>query len=217
MVSLPRRLGGGSGGSFDALKGVSLDVRRGECLGVIGRNGAGKSTLMSMMLGSIRPTLGTVRVAEKVTPLLALGAGFHPDLTGRENALINGVLLGMTRREVEERMDSISEFSGIGEFMDMPSRTYSSGMYMRLAFSVAIHIEPRLLVIDEVLSVGDAAFQRKSREALLGLIDRGVTAVFVSHSLPAVRDICQRAVWLDQGELRMSGPAAEVVAAYERS
>lgn len=203
--------------TFSAIKGIDLRIETGGCVGIIGRNGAGKSTLLSLILGAIRPTRGTVKVARRVTPLLELGAGFHPDLTGRENVIINGVLLGLMKAEVMERMDAIVEFSGIGEFVDQPARTYSSGMFMRLAFSVAVHTDPDLLVIDEILSVGDKVFQEKSKSELLRLIQSGVTTVFVSHDMDAVREICQRVVWIDQGAIRGDGDPQEVVARYLES
>ncbi len=216
MVNFPRFIRKNPAESFWALKGVSLMVKGGECLGIIGRNGAGKSTLLSLILGTIQPTRGEVRVSEQITPLLELGAGFHPDLTGRENILINGVLLSLTKNEVLERIDSIIAFAEIGEFIDMPIRTYSSGMCLRLAFSVVIHTEPRLILIDEVLAVGDEAFQRKSRDALMGLIKGGVTTILVSHSLESVKEMCDRVIWLDGGKIRMEEEAEKVVEEYLR-
>ena len=167
LLNLPKFVNRNYNSNFWALKGVSFKVKQGECLGIIGKNGAGKSTLLSLILGTIYPTKGEIKVSQKITPLLELGAGFHPDLTGRENILINGVLLGLTKDEVMERMEDIIAFSEIKEFIDMPVRTYSSGMYLRLAFSVAIHTNPRVLLIDEILSVGDEAFQKKSKDALI--------------------------------------------------
>ena len=216
MVNFPWFIRRNPAESFWALKGVSLRVKGGECLGIIGRNGAGKSTLLSLILGTIQPTRGEVRVSEQITPLLELGAGFHPDLTGRENILINGVLLSLTKHEVLERIDSIIAFAEIGEFIDMPIRTYSSGMCLRLAFSVVIHTEPRLILIDEVLAVGDEAFQRKSRDALRGLIKGGVTTIMVSHSLESIKEMCDRVIWLDGGEIRMEEEAEKVVEEYLR-
>ena len=217
IVNLPRFAGRNGTRYFFALKGVNLSVRKGECVGIIGRNGAGKSTLLSLVLGTLRPTLGCVRVTERVTPLLELGAGFHPDLTGRENVFINGVLLGLTIRDVAMRMDAIEEFAEMKEFMDMPIRTYSSGMYMRLAFSIAIHAEPVILLIDEILSVGDQSFQKKSKDALLRLIRKGVTTLFVSHNAQAVKEICDRVVWLDHGEVVGDGAPDDILARYDNS
>lgn len=154
---------GGGDNYFYALKDLTLRVERGECVGIIGRNGAGKSTLLSLMLGTIFPSKGRVRTMERVTPLLELGGGFHPDLTGRENVILNGVLLGLTKEDVLKKLPGIIDFSEIGEFMEIPVRTYSSGMYLRLAFSVAIHTDPRILIIDEVLSVGDEEFQKSQK------------------------------------------------------
>ena len=214
LVNLPKFINGNSNSNFWALKGVSFKVKQGECLGIIGKNGAGKSTLLSLILGTIYPTKGEIKISQKITPLLDIGAGFHPDLTGRENILINGVLLGLTKDEVSERMEEITAFSEIGEFIDMPVRTYSSGMYLRLAFSVAIHTAPELLLIDEILSVGDEAFQKKSKDALLNLINGGVTTIFVSHQMSAIKEICHRVIWLDAGEVRAEGKPEKVVNEY---
>lgn len=201
-------------GDFWALQGVSFCVKQGECVGIIGRNGAGKSTLLSLILGTIYPTKGMIKVSQKITPLLELGSGFHPDLTGRENILINGVLLGLTKEEVVERMELIIAFSQVAEFIDSQVRTYSSGMYLRLAFSVAIHANPEVFLIDEILAVGDESFQRKSREALLRLIKGGVTTILVSHDFAAVREICDRVVWIDEGRVRVEGEPSKVIEEY---
>lgn len=214
LVNLPKFVNGNSKSSFWAIKGISLMVNQGECLGIIGKNGAGKSTLLFLTLGTIYPTKGNIRVSVKITPLLELGAGFHPDLTGRENILINGVLLGLTRDEVAERMEEMIAFSEIGQFIDMPVRTYSSGMYLRLAFSVAMNTDPKLLLIDDILAVGDEVFQKKSKDALLRLIKEDVTTIFVSHNLSAIREICHRAVWLDSGEIKAEGEPEKVVEEY---
>ncbi len=214
FVNLPKSINGNSNSSFWAIKGVNLKVKQGECLGIIGKNGAGKSTLLSLILGTIYPTKGNIRVSRKITPLLDIGAGFHPDLTGRENILINGVLLGLTRDEVTERMEEIVAFSEIRQFIDMPVRAYSSGMYLRLAFSIAIHTNPELFLIDEILSVGDEAFQKKSKDALVQLIRGSVTTIFASHNLNAIKEICHRAVWLDGGETKAEGEPGKVVEEY---
>ena len=216
LVNLPKFVNRRTNCEFWALKGITLKIKQGECLGIIGKNGAGKSTLLSLILGTIYPTRGNIKVCQKITPLLELGAGFHPDLTGRENVFINGVLLGLTRDEVAERMKEIAAFSEIGEFIDMPVRTYSSGMYLRLAFSVAINTDPKLLLIDDILAVGDEAFQKKSKEALLQLIKGGVTTIFVSHNLTALKEMCHRAVWLDTGEMRADGVPGGIVEEYLR-
>ena len=214
LVNLPKFIDRDSNSSFWALKGISFNVKSGECLGIIGKNGGGKSTLLSLILGAIQPTKGAIRVSEKITPLLELGAGFHLDLTGRENILINGVLLGLTRNEVLGRMEEIIAFSELGKFVEMPVRTYSSGMYLRLGFSVAIHTDPKLLLIDEVLAVGDEAFSKKSKEALLELIRGGVTTILVSHNKFVVEEMCDRVIWLDNGEIRDEGETKKVVEEY---
>ena len=216
IVQFPRTLRGRKkeGKCFSALRDLSLHINGEECVGIIGRNGAGKSTLLSLMLGTILPTRGTVRLKGRVTPLLELGAGFHPDLTGRENVTLNGVLLGLTKKEILAKTPAIVEFAEIGEFIDVPVRTYSSGMYLKLAFSIAIHSDPKILIIDEVLAVGDEGFQVKSKEALLGLIRNGVTTVLVSHHLQAVEELCTRALWLDHGEIVVEGSPEIVTKKY---
>lgn len=202
---------------FWALKGISLTVNKGECIGIIGRNGAGKSTLLSLLLGTSLPTKGSLNIYGKKTPLLELGAGFHPDLTGIENIIINGVLLGLTKEEVLGRLEEIINFSELGDFIKMPARTYSSGMYMRLAFSVAIHTNPEILLIDEILAVGDESFQKKSGEALIKLIKGGVTTVYVSHNLEVVKKMCERAIWLEHGEIREEGEPHVIAEKYIQS
>jgi lipopolysaccharide transport system ATP-binding protein len=201
---------------FYALKNVTLRIEKGECVGVIGRNGAGKSTILSIILGTTLPTKGSVRVEDRITPLLELGGGFHPDLTGRENVLLNGVLLGLTKGEVLQKLSSIVDFSEMREFVDLPVRTYSSGMYLRLAFSVAIHTDPRILIIDEILAVGDEGFKRKSKEAMVKMIRKDVTTVFVSHDLQAVREICNRVMWLDHGEVIAEGEPEKIIETYRQ-
>lgn len=201
-------------GCFWALRGVNLLVNNGECLGVIGRNGAGKSTLLSLLLGVSQPTKGSIEVSGKRTPLLDLGAGFHPDLNGIENIVMNGVLLGLTEKEVLDRIDNIIAFSELSDFIKMPLRTYSSGMQMRLAFSVAIHTDPEILLIDEILAVGDESFKKKSGKALMDLIKGGVTTVYVSHSMDAIKKICDRVIWLEHGEIRAEGEPGNVIEKY---
>jgi len=200
---------------FYALRDVSFRVEEGETLGIVGSNGAGKSTLLSLAAGLTRPDHGAVRVNGRVAPLLELGAGFHPDLTGAENLVLNAALLGLSKRKTNELFDSIVEFSGIGEFIDDPLRTYSSGMVMRLAFSVAIQCEPAILLIDEILAVGDASFQEKSKAALVSFCRAGKSMLFVSHSPGAVREMCDRALWLDHGSVMMDGDVEAVLEAYE--
>jgi ABC-type polysaccharide/polyol phosphate transport system ATPase subunit len=182
-----------------ALKDVSFSIERGETFGVIGDNGSGKSTLLKLITGIAKPTRGRVGVAGRVSPLIELGAGFHPDFSGRENIFLNGAILGLKRREMERLFERIVAFSELERFIDSPVKTYSSGMYMRLAFSIAIHVDPDILVIDEVLAVGDAAFQQKCLDQIQRFKHAGKTIVLVSHSLPTVREICQRAAWLDKG------------------
>jgi ABC-type polysaccharide/polyol phosphate transport system ATPase subunit len=200
---------------FVALRKISFAIPRGQTVGVVGPNGAGKSTLLSMVAGLCPPDEGSVIVNGRVAALLQLGAGFHPDLTGAENLAMNAALLGLSRDKTRQVFDSIVEFAGIGEFIGEPQRTYSSGMTMRLAFSIAVHVDPDILIIDEVLAVGDQAFQAKCMDKILEFKQRGKTLLFVSHATGLVQKICERALWLDHGELVMDGEAAEVAAAYE--
>jgi lipopolysaccharide transport system ATP-binding protein len=183
---------------FDVLRDVSFHVRRGETFGVIGRNGAGKSTLLKMIAGIYRPDAGRVATVGRIAALIELGTGFHPDFTGRENLLISGVVLGLTRREIRERFDAIVAFAEIGDFIDAPVRTYSSGMFLRLAFSLALHVDPDILLVDEVLGVGDEAFQRKCRVAVEARIrSRRQTTVVVTHQLELIRALCDRVLLID--------------------
>ncbi len=200
--------------SFWALRNVNLRINAGESVGIIGANGAGKSTLLSIAVGVSSPTEGSVIQRGRVAALLELGSGFHPDLTGRENIHLNAALLGYSRAMVQSRMDAIIDFAGIPDFIDEPLRTYSSGMMARLGFSVAIHLDPDILVLDEVLAVGDQEFQRKCTDRIAEFRSQGRTLLFVSHSPGAVESLCQRAVWLEAGRIRRDGPAAEVVAEY---
>jgi len=199
---------------FYALRDVSFEVHNGESLAVIGSNGAGKSTLLGLTAGLAAPNDGRVIVEGRVAALLELGSGFHYDLTGTENVRLNAALLGLTRKETERRFAEIVEFSGIGEFIDEPLRTYSSGMVMRLAFSIAMNIDPDILLIDEILAVGDQAFQTKCIERLHEFRRRSKTMVCVSHAMPLLLKLCDRAIWLDHGELMMTGHVDEVAAAY---
>ena len=202
---------------IEALKGVDLRVPKGATVGIIGRNGSGKSTLLKLMTGIYSPTSGTIDVQGRVSALLELGAGFHPDFTGRENILINGIILGMTRAEVKDRMPGIIEFAELGDFIDEPVRTYSSGMFMRLAFAVATHVEPDVLIIDEILSVGDEHFGRKSQVKMNEFRRSGKTIVLVTHDLGTVQNWCTSAAWIDGGRIRMFGHAADVVNEYRRA
>jgi ABC-type polysaccharide/polyol phosphate transport system ATPase subunit len=198
----------------EAVKHVSFEVRHGSVLGVVGANGAGKSTLLRAIAGILPPTRGRVTVHGQVSTLLALGVGFNKDLTGRENVTLGGLAAGLRREQLEEKYDEIVEFAELEEFMDMPMRTYSSGMYGRLAFSVAVNMEPDILLIDEALSVGDARFRRKSFEKMRELCQQARTIVLVSHSMGSIQDLCDEAVWMHKGELRKWGDPEEVVHAY---
>jgi len=200
-----------------ALGGVSFEVPYGEALGVIGPNGAGKTTLLKLLSGITVPTRGRLAVSGKVSALLEVGAGFHGELTGRENIFLNGAILGIPRREIERRFDDIVEFSELGEFLEMPLKRYSSGMVVRLGFSVAVHVDPEILLIDEVLSVGDAAFRMKCYERARALRDRAGAVVFVSHDMLAVRNFCDRVIWLEEGRVRESGEPGEIVGRYLES
>ena len=202
-------------GDFFALKDVSFRMEHGESIAVVGSNGAGKSTLLGLAAGVATPNSGQVLINGKVSALLELGSGFHPDLTGGENLILNAALLGLTRRKTMERVEQIVEYSGLGDFINEPLRTYSSGMVMRLGFSVAIQADPDILLIDEILAVGDAAFQEKCRRTLDDLIRAGKSLLFVSHSGSAVRSMCNRAIWLDHGSIVMDGDVSDVVDAYE--
>lgn len=201
---------------FHALKGIDLEVRKGETLGIVGRNGSGKSTLLQIICGTLEPSAGTVQVQGRIAALLELGAGFNPDFTGRENVFLYGTVLGLTRAEVQARFDDIAAFADIGDFIDQPVKTYSSGMYVRLAFAVAINVTPDILVVDEALSVGDEAFQRKCFARINRIRDEGATVLFVSHSAGVVTQLCDRAVLLDRGELLLEGSPKFVVSRYQK-
>ena len=215
----PSALRGGDAkaNEFVALAPLSLKVQRGEALGLIGRNGAGKSTLLQMVCGTLNPSSGSVTVNGKIGALLELGAGFNPEFTGRENVYLAAAVMGLSGAETDALYESIVEFSGIREFIDQPVKTYSSGMYVRLAFSIATSANPDILVIDEALSVGDGAFAKKSFERIMQLKAQGTTVLFCSHSMYQVESFCDRAVWLDHGQVQMEGPASDVVAAYTDS
>lgn len=197
-----------------ALREVSFEIHRGEAFGVIGRNGSGKSTLLKLISGILKPTSGKIAVNGRIAALIELGAGFHPEITGRENIYINGIMLGLTRREIDERFDRIVAFSGIGEFLEQPVKTYSSGMYVRLGFAVAVHVDPDILLIDEVLAVGDEEFSARCIAKIQEMKLRGVTLVFVTHQLDQVRNLCDRALWLDHGMVEAIGDPMRVVDAY---
>ena len=199
---------------FKALNHVDLQVFEGEILGIIGRNGAGKSTLLKVISRVLIPTEGRVRIRGQVSPLLELGAGFHPELTGRENIFLNGTLLGHTRWEVEIKLPEIVEFAELGAFIDSPLRTYSSGMAARLGFSVATAWKPEILILDEILSVGDEGFRQKCQQRMKNYRDQGTTTLLVTHDSNLVETLCSRAVWLDQGRIKAIGPSGEVVKLY---
>ena len=200
---------------FPALEGVSFEVEKGETIGIIGQNGAGKSTLLKLLCGVTRPTFGTFETHGTIASILELGTGFHPEFSGRDNAALNAAILGLSASEVRERLPDILEFSELGAFLDRPVKTYSSGMYMRLAFSVAVNVNPDILVIDEALAVGDGHFQKKCMEKIREFQQSGKTILFCSHSLYYVSSICRRALWLEQGRAMRYGPSLDVVHDYE--
>jgi lipopolysaccharide transport system ATP-binding protein len=200
-----------------ALRDVDLEIASGRAVGIIGRNGAGKSTLLKILARVTTPTEGTARLNGRVGSLLEVGTGFHPELTGRENIFLNGAILGMHRAEIARKFDEIVDFSEIEAFLDTPVKRYSSGMYVRLAFAVAAHLEPEILLVDEVLAVGDLAFRKKCLGKMGDISHTGRTVVFVSHTLSAIRQLCTEAVWIDKGRVAMTGTADEVTAAYERA
>ena len=200
---------------FTAIKDVSFEVYKGECFGIIGKNGAGKSTLLGLTAGVLKPDRGKITVKGKVSPLLELGAGFHPELTGRENIILNGVLLGMTKEEIFRKIDEIIEFSELGEFIDQPIRTYSSGMVARLGFSVVAHLDPDILLVDEVLAVGDINFQKKCMDKIMSFRKNGVTILLVSHGIETVETLCDRVMWIDEHRIRLIGSSKEVCKVYK--
>ncbi len=202
---------------FWALTNISLDIAKGEALGIVGGNGAGKSTLLKILSRITPPTKGRAQVHGRLSSLLEVGTGFHPELTGRENVFLNGTILGMRKAEVARKFDEIVAFSGVEKFIDTPVKRYSSGMYVRLAFAVAAHLEPDVLIIDEVLAVGDAEFQKRCLGKMSDVAQQGRTVIFVSHNMAAVQKLCSRAVWMDHGEVRTSGNPADVIGAYLES
>ncbi len=205
---------GSANKEFWALKNINLSINKGQSLGLIGRNGSGKSTLLKIICKILYPTTGSVQVNGKVSSLLELGAGFIPDYTGRDNVYLNGSILGLSREEIDKRFDSIVEFSEIGEFIDQPVRNYSSGMYMRLAYSVAVSSNPEVLLIDEILAVGDSKFKEKGLNRILELKEKGTTIVFVSHSDAMIKKVCDRVVWLDKGLIVGEGTPNDVLPQY---
>ena len=201
---------------FWALRDVSFEIRKGETIGIVGRNGSGKSTLLQMIAGTLTPSAGTVEVNGRVAALLELGSGFNPDFTGRENVFMNGAILGLSEVEIAQRFDQIAAFADIGDFVDQPTKQYSSGMYMRLAFAVAVSVDPAILIIDEALSVGDEAFQRKCFARIDAIQQNGAAVIFVSHSPQVIIELCGSALLLDQGELVMTGKPKSVIAQYHK-
>jgi len=203
--------------SISALKGVSFEIPKGEAVGLVGSNGSGKSTLLKVVAGILKPSRGSVEVEGRTAALIELGAGFHPEISGRENIFINGAVLGLSRREIERRFDEIVAFSGLEDFIEEPVKNYSSGMYVRLGFSVAIHTDPDVLLVDEVLAVGDEAFAHKCLRRIEEFLARGRTLLLVSHSLTLIEDVCDRAIWLERGEIRLDGHPRRVADAYRQS
>jgi ABC-type polysaccharide/polyol phosphate transport system ATPase subunit len=200
----------------NAVQGVSFDVTHGTVLGVIGHNGAGKSTLLRSIAGILSPTTGRIEVRGKISTLLALGLGFNPQISGRENVILGGLASGLTRNEIDEKFETIAQFADLGDFIDLPTRTYSSGMQSRLAFSVAVHMDPDILLIDEALSAGDAAFKKKASIKMEELMQSARTMLVVSHGLGTIKEICNDAIWLDHGRMVMRGNPDEVVDSYTK-
>ena len=196
------------------LRGISFDIEKGDILGIVGKNGSGKSTLLKLITKIIYPDSGSIKINGKVSSLIELGAGFHPDMTGRENIYINASIYGLTKKEIDSKLDTIIKFSELEEFIDSPIRTYSSGMYMRLAFSVAINVEAEILLIDEILSVGDANFRAKCFRKMQELKDSGITIVIVSHDLHTMEKLCNKVIWIESGKIKRSGIPNEVLKEY---
>ena len=199
---------------FEALRDVSFEIGRGEAIGLVGRNGAGKSTVLALIAGVLQPSRGGVTVNGRISPFLELGAGFHPELSGKENILLNGVLLGLSREAILKKMDEIIAFAELGDFIDQPIRVYSSGMIARLGFSVVAHLDPDILLIDEILAVGDAEFQKKCMDKMTTFKERGVTMIFVSHSPRDISQICSRVMWFDNHTVKMAGAVERVLQEY---
>lgn len=202
--------------SFQALQDISFEVKNGDVVGIIGKNGAGKSTTLGLIAGVMKPSSGKVEVNGRIAPLLELGAGFHHDLTGRENIVLNGILLGMSKQDIISKVDEIIEFSGLGEFIDQPIRMYSSGMLSRLGFSIAIQTNPDILLIDEVLSVGDKDFQKKCADKIFEFKKKNITIVFVSHDIGSVERLCDSVIWIEDHKIKMIGDTKNVIEVYNK-
>ncbi len=215
IFNLPKAIREMKAAKFTALEDISFEICEGECVGFIGRNGAGKSTTLGLIAEVLKPNKGQVKVNGRISPLLELGGGFHPDLNGVENIQLNGVLLGLSRKQVKEKLPSIIEFSELGEFIDQPIRTYSSGMLARLGFSVIAHLDPTILLIDEVLAVGDAAFQKKCMTKMEEFRSKGITMILVSHNTQDVERICTRVIWIDNHKIKMDGTVSQVIPEYK--
>lgn len=199
---------------FWALKDIDMNIKKGEVVGIVGANGAGKSTILKVVSGVMKPTTGSVVVNGKISPMIELGAGFDGDLTARENIYLNGAILGYSKELLNEKFDEIIEFSELKEFLDVPVKNFSSGMTAKLAFSISTIVDPEVLIVDEILSVGDIKFQEKSKNKMMSMISGGTTVLYVSHSLQSIKDLCTKVIWLDKGELKMIGNTEEVCNAY---
>ena len=204
-----------TGESFWALRHINLTVSQGETVGIIGPNGSGKSTLLKLIAGVSQPTKGKITVNGRIAPLIELGAGFHPELSGRENIFLNGVILGMSRQEIEQKFDQIVDFAELWQFIDQPVKHYSSGMYLRLAFAVAVHTQPDILLVDEILAVGDESFQKKCFDKMAEFQKKGCTIIYVTHALATLENFCHRVILLDHGKIIFSGPAKTVIQHYQ--
>lgn len=217
LFNLPKALREMRTHQFESLHDLSFEIKQGEAVGFIGRNGAGKSTTLGLIAGVLRPTRGLVKVQGRISPLLELGGGFHPDLSGRENIHLNGILLGLSNKTVKAKTPAIIDFAELGEFIDQPVRSYSSGMMARLGFAVVAHLEPEILLIDEVLAVGDAAFQKKCAAKIQDFKKAGVTIILVSHNTSDVSTLCDRAIWIENHRIRRQGPAVDITSEYIES
>jgi len=217
LFHLPKWIKSFKDSNFEALRDISFEVYNGETFGIIGRNGAGKSTTLGLIAAVLKPTKGKVIVKKRISPLLELGAGFHPELSGKENIMLNGVIMGLSRTEISRKINEIIEFSELGNFIDQPTRVYSSGMLARLGFSVIAHLDPEVLLIDEVLAVGDIQFQKKCIDKMNNFKKKGVTIVFVSHSMTEVEMICDRVAWIDNHTIKLLGKSKDVISSFLKS